>query len=534
MSEKIPTNKLSIYLIKKEHVQHGDILTDIDELESEELKDIGKFYFKESQRFPPPWVKKFFAGSLKDHESLYNASSKAVLLVEIKVGKDKRIFVIAFGYGLYLLRTGVCEERFGLKTTLNIIDHESLRKINKKNMSIAPKDTSEQLTKEGVIANFGIDIEQDLIVSITGKSKNQNDFGKTVTGKTGLSVSVKRDLYSIKDFLEKCYKRYISDDYKKDFGWIDHIVEVKDVKIRDGLNNNMIKEFRRREDLVTTWMAVPDIIEWQDVKGFRYNKKKIEELKEDICIEDFLSSLSDEDEQKLDANFLKNKEVYCINADNEEVRYHWKVYDCIYSEITYEGKTFLLSNGQWYKIEEKFSDKIKLDYSGFRDTDCDIDLPEYSHKNEGAYNKAVPEEREGFYCMDQKIIQHGGGRGKIEFCDLITEEKELIHVKHYGVSSVLSHLFNQGFVSGELLLQDNEFREKVNKKLSKLSNRVEIKSPKDGFKASDYEIIFAIISSDKGDLEIPFFSKISLLNIKKRLESYGYKVFIKKISHQAN
>ena len=530
MSEKIPTNKLSIYLIKKEYVQPRYILADIDKLESEELKDIGKFYFTKSLDFPPSWVKKFFAGSLKGHKSLHNASSKGILLVEIKVGKDKRIFAISFGYGLYLLRTGVCEERFGLKTTLNIIDHDSLRKIDKKNMSIAPKDTSEQLTKEGVIANFGIDIEQDLIVSITGKSKNKNDFGRTVTGKTVLSVSVKRDLYSIKDFLEKCYERYISDEYKKNFGWIDHIVEVKDVKTRAKLHNNMIEEFKKG-NLLTTWMAVPHIIEWQDVEGFRYSKKKGEELKEDICIEDFLSGLSDEDEQKLNADFLKNKEVYCINADNEEVRYHWKVYDCIYSEITYEGETFLLSNGQWYEIEKTFSRRINTSYSKFRKAECDIDLPEYSHKNEGAYNKAVPEEKDGFYCMDRDMIQHGGGRGKIEVCDLITDNKKLIHVKHYGASSVLSHLFNQGFVSGELLLQDNEFRKKVNKKLS---DDFKIPSSVDKFKASDYEIIFAIISSGKGDLEIPFFSKISLLNIRRRLENYSYKVFIKKISHQAN
>ena len=104
--------------------------------------------------------------------------------------------------------------------------------------------------------------------------------------------------------------------------------------------------------------------------------------------------------------------------------------------------------------------------------------------------------------MDRKMINHGGAHSKIEFCDLITKDKKLIHVKHYGGSSVLSHLFSQGLVSGELFLGDSKFREKVNAKLP------------DGFKITDtkvrpisshYEIIFGIISSSTKRLGNPVF-----------------------------
>ena len=48
---------------------------------------------------------------------------------------------------------------------------------------------------------------------------------------------------------------------------------------------------------------------------------------------------------------------------------------------------------------------------------------------------------------------------------------------------------------------------------------------------SDYEVVFAIISSRPETLEIPFFSKVSLLNARRRLETFGYnKVYLQKIS----
>lgn len=46
----------------------------------------------------------------------------------------------------------------------------------------------------------------------------------------------------------------------------------------------------------------------------------------------------------------------------------------------------------------------------------------------------------------------------------------------------------------------------------------------------DFQIIFGIISSSSKELEIPFFSKVSLRNAKRRLETYGCKVSLQKIS----
>lgn len=529
----VPTNKLSIYLIKESYTNHEDILKNFHDLLKEEVRDgeeiVGTLYYGDSHSYEPSWIKDFFGSSFNNKEEkgerklrLFNASSKAILLIE----HQKNIFAIPFGYGWNLLKHGVWEERFGLKITLNSLGPSNLRRIDKKNMSSVPKDTSEQLSREGEADDFGIDIEQDLIQSITGKSKDEM-FGKTITGKDALNVSIKVNISGIKDFLEKCYQKYKSDEYKKEFGWIDQISEIKDLNLINSLNNRLIENVNNRE-FEKTWMAVPELINWADVAGFAFKNTKNKSLwKDDILLLDFLDSLTDKEKNKITVDLLKKKKIYCYSMKNEQIKKQWSGYNCFYCECSDEdNKIFLLSNGKWYEIENNFSKQVDNDFQTLRNKRSSFNLPTYQHQNENDYNKKVAEVDSKYFCMDRKNIPHGGGYSKIEFCDLLNQDKKIIHVKHYGGSSVLSHLFSQGVVSGELFIAEKGFREKVN---NELPDSFKIKNIEDRPNASDYEIVFAIISSKDSDLEIPFFSKVSLRNAKRRLETYGYKVTLQKI-----
>jgi uncharacterized protein (TIGR04141 family) len=200
----------------------------------------------------------------------------------------------------------------------------------------------------------------------------------------------------------------------------------------------------------------------------------------------------------------------------------------LYCEIQdeHKKKTYLLSNGKWYEVEDDFANEVNNDYLKLRNKKSTFNLPIYNHDNERDYNKKVGQDYPDFYCMDGDFILYGGGYSRIEFCDLFTIDKKIIHVKRYGSSAVLNHLFSQGVVSGELFLAEENFRIKVNEELSepyKIDNPYEKPNP------SNYDVIFGVISSSKKELEIPFFSKVSLRNAKRRLETYGYKVYLQKI-----
>src|SRR5271155_961430 len=72
-------------------------------------------------------------------------------------------------------------------------------------------------------------------------------------------------------------------------------------------------------------------------------------------------------------------------------------------------------------------------------------------------------EKLGFAYMDRKEVMIGGSRSRVEFCDLFSKAKDIVHVKRYGGSSVLSHLFNQAIVSADCFLNEPSFRADVNK-----------------------------------------------------------------------
>jgi uncharacterized protein (TIGR04141 family) len=90
-----------------------------------------------------------------------------------------------------------------------------------------------------------------------------------------------------------------------------------------------------------------------------------------------------------------------------------------------------------------------------------------------------------------------------------------------------SHLFFQGAVSGELFVSDGEFRARLNRELPRGYKLTNPKASRPN--ASQYEIVYAIISRSVNPLDMPFFSKVSLRSARRRLTSYGYSVTKKKI-----
>lgn len=277
-------------------------------------------------------------------------------------------------------------------------------------------------------------------------------------------------------------------------------------------------------DFSCCWLAAPDIIDWGQVSRFRYVGARDDEYHHDICWVDCLKTFPLDAE--ISVEYLKRRYIECLDG-NDSVIHKWSVYSCSYCEIEDGGSTFLLSNSRWYKIDSDFVAKVDKFYKSIERSK--LELRPYANEGEGKYNKNVVEASEGAcILMDQKLIPHGGGRGKIEFCDLMFKDKKLVHVKRYGAAASLSHLFMQGANSGKLFVTDKEFREKLNKVLPgewKLANVQ--KKPA----ADHYEIVFAVISEQEGDkLTLPFFSRLTLKHSTELLRGYGFNVTLCKIA----
>lgn len=140
-------------------------------------------------------------------------------------------------------------------------------------------------------------------------------------------------------------------------------------------------------------------------------------------------------------------------------------------------------------------------------------------KKEDDYNKEVQNRSPkvfNVYCLDKSSIAPQGQRG-VEPCDLIAIKNnmaELIHNKISTRSANLSHLFNQGVNSVELLRQNVEARNKL-KELVGHDPSLEAKINDD-----QYQVTYGIISNKRRELKsdaLPLFSRISLLRCIKIL-----------------
>ncbi len=373
------------------------------------------------------------------------------------------------------------------------------------------------MAREVAASEFGIDIEQDLISSVTAKS-NDALLGKTLTGRDALTTSVRVDITNIVDFLKHCYDRHESTDYRTNFAWIDQIAEIRNKTVTAALDNLLVKKLQDRK-LEKIWMSVPEVINWEDLKGFRYRRQVRADLQEDLGMDSYLDATG----SPTDIEVLKADFVYMISLTNDIVSARWSAYKCTYAEIEYEGELYVLNNGKWYQVEKSFTDYILRNYESV--IPSSIALPECNEVDEQSYNIAAATAL-GAHCMDRDLIYHGGTHGQVEFCDIFTSDKKLVHIKRYGNSAPLSHLFFQGIVSGELFARDAEFRQKVN---DKVPTAYKLANPTIRPEVDKYEVVYGIISYSKDALNLPFFSKVSLKNARQRLEGLGYNVRLNKI-----
>lgn len=515
---QVPLCALTIYLINESYQSEDLILKSKSNLTKFPIRSrshIGDLYVQSTRSNIPRWAS-FFDGYVNANQFGKVSSPAAVFLVRA----DRRMFAITFGQGRHLLDPGCWEERFGLKVALNCIGENQLRSIDKRSFDALSLHTREQASHEAKPEDFGLDIEQDLLRAVTG-APNDSQLGQSVSGMDALTVRARVELENIQDLLSLYYRKFQDTSYRSRFPWVDHIAEVTSVSLRQTLDTNLVSRIQS-QSFDRCWLAAPEIIDWGRVSGFRYGFGARSPELHDIHFPSFLESVDDPSE--ISRELLNRRRIYCMEGDTQ--LHTWPVYRCIYCELDLEGNSYHLSGGKWYRVDTDFVETVN---ASFRQIPrYETGLPEYNDTSEGAYNQRVAQEHpQTFTLMDEKLIPRGGGPNKIEFCDLLSRSNDLIHVKRYGGSSVLSHLFAQGKVSAELFLMDKEFRAKLNgilPEIHRLSNVNDRPVP------DRYQVVFAVVSDRPEDLTLPFFSRLNLRHAVRTLQAYGYKVALAKIS----
>lgn len=512
-------NKLSIYLLKEGVMAQEEIFERPDEVQVfTTLPDNSPVYFAPSYVHEPSWMQSFF---LNSDDRLKQANSRVVLLKKLSVDGEEKLFALTFGYARFLFKANVLEEQFGLKIVLNSINQNQIRKISKASVGTNQKQSNEQLPKNSNIAEFGFDINRDLMKNVSGKSADDMFEKSMLTGGDIFSLTVSRDISNIDEFLIYCYRKYKEETYKAQFAWIDNIKYVKNYEKIEELNRHIISEINAH-NFSNVWMAVPEVVDWVDIKCFKIAGDRSNTEYDDIYIDKVIDSLRND---LTDISQLMNKNIRAIsNRDDNMFLFEWTAYNCLIAEITLDGEEYCLNNGKWYKIHSDFAREINTQYENL--DLCQDEFISYAHRDEDAYNEALRDALLGSIMLHKYKIPIGGGQGNnIEPCDLLWDNK-MIHIKRNGGSSLLSHLFNQAHVSCQMWM-DSKSRNKLKSQLQQ--NGIHGIVP-DVFIPSNYEIIIAIINKYH-DIrpKIPFFSKVTICYTATAIETLGYKVKIKNI-----
>lgn len=511
--------KLNVYLLKEGYTLGDPILsegkmseTEIDMPNSEP----GLLYITQAKSHPPNWawflepIDEVAIGKLR-------VASVSVVLVLLAA---RRYFAVCFGHGYAHIDKRFVEARFGLRTCLNAVDPETIRILDKRTFDSLGKLSREQSTRPVTVSEFGLEVDKDLLRSIVGKPRDER-FGSQIAGKDSICVRLPITTSQLPSFLRRCLKESKKDTYKENFEFIDNIAEIADPDLTERLDEKLVDEINRSSHS-KIWLAVPDIIKWESSAGFKYSKSKSESCVEDIRLRYFLEKWGFDGDLSKDE--LKKCRIYQFDNDETTVTNNWSVHHCLYAEVTLDNEIYILTEGAWYNVYQDFVKSVQSEIDGV--PPYGKELAKWGDEHEQHYNERISDQSNGHYAlMDRKQIRHGGGSSSIEFCDLLSADKEIIHVKNYSGSSVLSHLFHQGTVSAVMTAGDLDFRRKVNKKLPNTH-----KIPEDNsFNTSDYEVVYAIGTREPMTFELPFFSKVSLRNSVRQLRVSNYKVSLAKI-----
>lgn len=480
--------------------------------------DATTLYIKKTAANTPTYSELF--NSLVASELFDQSISPGAVLV---LRTSDATFVISFGQGRHLVAKEHLILDFGLRVVLSSVDAKQIRSLDKASNGEKPLNSRNQGVVASNILELLFDPEQDVATSITGISKDSFFNGSLISGRDNVCINTDTTLENIHLLLAEVHKQFNSKAYKKEFAFIDDIKRIRDQEQISKLNDELTFKLDNSLNLENCWLTTPRVIEWGFVSGFAFSTAKRATMHLTLDLDSLLKKLK-ESSRAVTIEALKRQRILALDANFHRV-HSWKAYECLYAEIRTESGYYLLRNGSWFRVEDNFVQRVNQSIAKI--PRYELALPDYDHKDEGDYNKSLADSLNDSFCMDARNVMHGGGQSRTEFCDVVIQETDLMHMKRGTSSSSLSHLFSQGVVSAESFKVDESFRRRLLMKLPKSANQnVYLCRPKDG----QFRIVYAIVSGKDGELQLPFFSRVTLKNAVKKLESMGYRVAISKIN----
>jgi uncharacterized protein (TIGR04141 family) len=462
-----------------------------------------RLYLMDSKPYAPWW---------KDYwgieEDIQQSLAGAIVFIPV----NARFFALTFGHTYQYLKEFSYEYGFGLKMTLNSLNPNKLKSTDILN----PEDSRRQRIQSPIgsdITFFNFDRDSSIIKRLTGKVKDEyKNLISNTTGANNLTVGIKKRPEDIPRFLSEILTIYNKNNYKETFPDLHNIVPLQDPLIIEELNTKLLEAFSRKEDELV--LAVPDMVDYTTdlYIYFSGSGRKQVKIYPDVYIDYYREYLSSNFQGNVTVQDLKKHSMNLCNEDGKSTK-SYSVFKSLLFNCEMDNNYYHLTEGQWYQIEKSYLKNLEKNLDTyFYD---DKLLIKYNHKSENDYNTKISDIDKRFICLDKENIAPKN-QSQVEPCDIyivLDETAKFYHVKFLTRSASLSHLFNQGLVSVELIRTEQESKDK----LKEIIEQKTTMEQKQGYIApiinEKIQVVYAIITrkdSNKKSHNLPLFSKIAL------------------------
>lgn len=521
----------SIFLLKEGYDAANALRKDHpleDDVKSKNLPKGAALYVLDSEP-RAPWWRQFFGID----KNLTQVTKGA--LVFLPVGD--RCFALSFGHVSHNLIDYCYEYDFGLRVTLNSLDPQKLKSTDTLDPGAAKRQRT-QLPIESELTVFDFDRDSTILRSLTGKVRDEHkDLFRHATGGSNLRISSDVAADGLAELCQELLGLYQSDQYKTSFPEIQNIMPVRDPSQVEALNERLMVAFKARDPELN--ITVPEIINYSDNLYASFSGAGRSLVYDDVFIGRYYEYL---DAHKIDpaamsADHLRQHALVLTDEDGN-ARDRYSIFKSLVFDTSLDGvagETFHLCEGNWYRIDDNYIERL----STYLDPLClPSDLPPYDHESEGKYNEAVAVGDASIACLDTRSISPVG-QTAIEPCDLLVVRNGLAvfyHVKVSTLSAQLSHLFNQGVNSVELMRLEPQAVDRLEVLVREVLAGGDPDELVGLVRDRKYRIVFGIVTRKDAagrSRNLPLFSRISLMRAMKSLQLMDVRGSVMFIADQA-
>ncbi|HYG09221.1 MAG TPA: DUF6119 family protein [Pyrinomonadaceae bacterium] len=467
---------------------------------------------------PPrdPWWKGFFGIP----KALPQMGKGALVFIPAA----ERWFALSFGHVSHHLDAESYEYDFGLKVTLNSVERSALKSTDSFDPGSARRRRV-QVPSAADLTLFDFDNDSSILKSLTGKVKPARaHLFKNASGASNLRIAAKIEADALQALCSELLAIYKSNEYEAIFPDIQGVSPISDPGVVKKLNDSLLNALKAKSQSIN--LTVPAIVNYSEGLYVTFTGEGRGQLYDSAAIEDYYDYLDEKGKplQDVDVGDLKQHRLLLVNEDSDQ-REPFSIYRSLIFDTSLpgDGAVYHLAEGNWYRFEKAYVDNMR----GYLDPlfITDPHLIPYNHPTEGDYNIAAAAAIPNTVCLDTTNISPKSYTA-VEPCDIYSLDGSrglFRHVKVSTRSSQLSHLFNQGTMSVELLKLDADSVGKLHALIAARAgvNSHALSAP---ITSGEFSVRYCIVTArdpaHKSD-NLPLFSRMTLMRTLKMLKLIG-------------